>query len=296
MSPSEPTLDKLRQEIDQIDDDIHDLLMRRTRVVEKIRSIKGEDNSAYHRPAREATILRRLIGRHRGNFPKTSLVRLWREIMGALVRLQGPLEVAVFAPEDHAGYWDLARDQYGASTPMTAYPTVAQVVRAVSEGAASVGVLPWPHESSPDPWWRHLASQDAESLRIVARLPFAGEGDGRAKGLHAVAIARMPQEHTGDDHSLLVIETKGELSRSRFTEAMEAAGLEPGYVGEWQVSEDPESWLYLVEIGEFVAPDDPRMERLLESPENSIVRAIQAGGYAIPFGDEDLADRPGDGP
>lgn len=290
MASSASTLNRLRREIDQIDDDIHDLLMRRTAVVEQIRGTKGGDSTAYLRPAREALILRRLIKRHRGSFPKPALVRIWREIMAALVCLQGPLRVAVFAPEEYPGYWDLARDQFGASTPMTAFATVGQVMRAVSEGATSVGVLPWPHESSPDPWWRHLASREEDPIRIAARLPFAGEGDGRAKGLHAVAVARMAQERTGDDRSLLIIETKGEVSRSRFVAAMQAAGFDPSYIAEWQDNQDPNSWLHLIEIGDFVSPEDPRVGRLVGSEENAIVRAIQAGGYAVPLDEAELED------
>lgn len=291
MASPASTLNRLRQEIDQIDDDIHDLLMRRTAVVEQIRGIKGGDRAAYLRPGREALILRRLVKRHRGSFPKPALVRIWREIMAALVCLQGPLRVAVFAPEEYPGYWDLARDQFGASTPMTAFATVGQVMRAVGDRAASVGVLPWPHESSPDPWWRHLAAREEDPIRIAARLPFAGEGDGRAKGLHAVAVARIAQERTGDDRSLLILETRGEVSRSRFLAAMQAAGFEPSYIAAWQDNQDPNSWLHLVEIGDFVSPDDARVERLAGSEENAIVRALQAGGYAVPLDEAELEDR-----
>jgi chorismate mutase len=294
MPSSEQTLAKLRREIDEIDDDMHDLLMRRSSVVEKVRSLKGGDTGSYLRPAREAVIVRRLVNRGGGRFPKPALVRIWREIMAALVRLQGPFAVAVFAPDDHPGYWDLARDHFGASTPLAAHGSVGQVMRAVNAGEASVGVLPWPHEASPDPWWRHLASEEEDALRIVARLPFAGEANGRAEGLSAVAVARMAQEHTGRDRSLIIIETAGETSRSRLVSAMEADGLEPGFVAEWQDSADPNTWLRLVEIAQFVAPDDPRMGLLRERSDGSITRVMQVGGYAEPLGADELAEPGGD--
>ncbi|TAN57065.1 MAG: chorismate mutase, partial [Magnetospirillum sp.] len=89
MSQDSATLDQLRREIDRIDDTIHDLLMQRSAVVESIAAAKPAGRVTL-RPGREAAILRRLLGRHRGPFPKMALVRIWREIMGALVALQGP--------------------------------------------------------------------------------------------------------------------------------------------------------------------------------------------------------------
>ena len=94
------SLDALRREIDRIDDEIHDLLMRRAAVAGEIRRSKGPDNGSYLRLGREAAILRRLVARHSGSFPKPALVRIWREIMAALTQLQGPFSVAVFAPAE----------------------------------------------------------------------------------------------------------------------------------------------------------------------------------------------------
>ncbi|MGB8274348.1 MAG: chorismate mutase [Alphaproteobacteria bacterium] len=282
MASSGPTLDALRREIDEIDDGIHDLLMRRTAVVEKVRSHKGSDNGPFLRPAREAAILRRLVQRHTGNFPVAALVHIWREIMSALVRLQGPFSVAVFAPAEFPHYWDLARDHFGASTPMTRFSNVEQVVRAAGESGNTVGVLPWPHESKPEPWWRHLASEEPDALRVISRLPFLATG--RPDDPQAVAVAQMPQEPSGADRSLLAIATQAELSRSRFLSSAKAAGFAPQFVSEWQDSEPGAAWWYLIEIGEFLAADDPRLERLREAPDGSIWRVVRVGGYAEPLG------------
>jgi chorismate mutase len=40
MSPAEPNLATIRREIDSIDDSIHDLIMRRTSLIEQIRAAK----------------------------------------------------------------------------------------------------------------------------------------------------------------------------------------------------------------------------------------------------------------
>jgi chorismate mutase/prephenate dehydratase len=284
------TLDALRREIDRIDDEIHDLLMRRAEVVDEIRRSKGGRNGPYLRPGREAAILRRLLGRHEGNFPKVALVRIWREIIAALTQLQGPFSVAVFAPPDYPGYWDLARDHFGSTTPMIRHVSVDHVVRAASESPDTIGVLPYPHEASEDPWWRHLASEEPDALRIVARLPFAGQMSGRGENVTAMAIARMDPEPTGRDRSLFAVETANEVSRSHFISAMKKAGLDPRFVGEWRGGGGGAPFLHLVEVTDFVTTSDPRFETLREWQDGAIVRIIPVGGYAEPLGEAELAE------
>src|ERR1700730_11841719 len=85
MSSNKPTLDDLRRQIDAIDDQLHDLIMRRTEVVEAIGKEKKDGKVPPSRPGREAIILRRVAARHSGNFPAVALVRMWREMLAATV-------------------------------------------------------------------------------------------------------------------------------------------------------------------------------------------------------------------
>src|SRR5216683_8084320 len=166
MSTTPSDLTGLRRRLDEIDDRVHDLLVDRAEIVSLVAASKKDGNQPSFQPAREAEIIRRLVGRHHGAFPAATLVRMWREMLAATVRLQSPFSIAVFAPGDRQGFWDLARDHYGSNTPMAAYDGADQVIRAVADGAASAGVLPMPQESEPDPWWRHLLLTDETALRV----------------------------------------------------------------------------------------------------------------------------------
>src|SRR5262245_23985308 len=66
MTDPHPNLAALRQQIDAIDQQMHDLLMRRTEAVLGIAAAKRESGEAVLRPAREAQVLRRLLARHKG--------------------------------------------------------------------------------------------------------------------------------------------------------------------------------------------------------------------------------------
>ena len=60
-------LPALRAELDRIDNTIHDLLMQRAGVVEYV---ARSGKPAAFRPGREASIIRRLLGRHHGSLAR----------------------------------------------------------------------------------------------------------------------------------------------------------------------------------------------------------------------------------
>ena len=283
----EKSLDKLRSEIDRLDDELHDLLMKRAEVVERIGALKEDAQQVLLRPGREADIVRRIVARHGGRFPKQTVIRIWRELISGMCSIQGQVTAAVYMPERGAGYLELARDHYGAYTPMTVLRSAGQVVRAVAEGSATVGILPMPDREDAEPWWISLMGDSPDLPRIVTRLPFGGPGVGRGDGLEALVVARLNAGPTGYDRSWLGIETTPDVSRARLRSVLAAAGLEPTSLAATQRSED--ACLHLVEIAGPLASDDPRVTRLIERRE-PVVRCAHLGGYPVPLGPDDLSE------
>ncbi len=283
----EKQLEQLRAEVDRIDDAMQDLIIQRTELAMRIGGLKEPGLGGFLRPGRHAEILRRIIARHTGPFPKATLVRMWNEVHGALVGVQGPFSLAVYMPERGAGYLELARDQYGAYAAATVYRSVGQVVRAVADGLATVGIVPLPDREDVEPWWISLMPASPEIPRIVARLPFLGPGAGRGDGIEALAIARLSQDATGYDRTWLGVETVADVSRARLRASLAAAGLEPTHFASTQHFED--HWLHLVEISGYVGSDDRRIGRLVEK-DNPVQRTVCLGGYAVPLRPEELGD------
>lgn len=283
-------LKALRREIDQIDDKMHDLLMKRADVVRNIGKAKGRttaDGNAL-RPAREAEILRRLVRRHSGPYPKRVLVRLWREMMSGFTAMQGPYSLAVLGEEGeqcHMGA--LAQAHFGSQTPLKIMASARRVIDAVRSGTASIGVLPLPRRDDEAPWWPHLSSTDPSAPRIVGRLPFAPENDGGV-GIEALAIGVMPQEETGDDRCLFVVEAEDDIRLTGFERVLKSVGLDPVTTAVWADESKPEIWLYLAEIEGCISPGGNRAATLLEAMEGAI-RIIPLGGYAVPLARDDMA-------
>ncbi len=285
MTGPSASLESLRHDIDAIDDQLHDLLMRRTEVAERIGALKNQTESdVFIRPAREADIMRRLIRRHRGRFPASVVVRLWREMMAATSRLQGPFTVAVHAPEKSVGYWDLARDHYGSSTHMTLHRLAKRVVRAVVDGTATVGVLPFPEDDDEDPWWPGLIATGERMPRVIAQLPFIDNDDRRFDPLSALAIAQTDQGKTGNDVSLVAVEANAEISRASLKQAFVSANFPANDIAVWRESDTAEARFHLIEVADYVAPDDPRLDAVAADTGDQIIRIIGLGGYAVPLG------------
>ena len=273
-------LEELRRSLDRIDDKLQDLLIERAEIIARVAASKKEGNLAAFQPGREAEIMRRLVARHRGNFPVATLVRMWREMLAATVRLQSPFAVAVYAPSEAQGFWDLARDHYGSNIPMSAYCSTGPVIRAVTEGQSSVGVLPMPQEGEPHPWWRHLLSKDENAPRVVARLPFGPRGNARNDGTDALAIGRAAAQETGGDRTLLATESAAEISRGRIFRILTSLGLLCTFFAS---CEHLGGALDLIEIDGFVPISDPRLDGFRAQLGGELQRLLPLGGYAVPL-------------
>ncbi len=213
-------LDDLRRQIDEIDDALHDLLMRRADVVAPGRRGQGQGARRRRllRPGREAVILRRLVARHHGPLPPAALVRLWREMIAATccacrARSSSPSMRRTTRP---ALLGSGPRIISARHTPLTAIETVGQVLRAVMRTARPpCGVLPMPAGGRPRALVAAVCAATSRARPAVfARLPFGDRGSIRRPEVEALAIGRVVPETTGDDRSLLVLEAVPELSRS----------------------------------------------------------------------------------
>ena len=283
MDPSAPPLEDLRADIDRIDQNVLDLLIDRSAVVRRIGEVKGDllDGRPALRPAREAQILRRLAERSRGRFPTDVLVRVWGELLAAHTRLQVPLAVTVFARQEEVlRVWDLARAHFGSATPMTWVDRPIQALRSLSDGNATVAVLPLPGDD--DPWWVSLVSEQDLRLRAFARLPFVAGPESDGDEVRALAIGQLDLEASGDDLMLLAIEADPGLSRGRLRELLSAAGLEPGWASVWRPPSPPQA-LHLVEVDGFVTDGDERITDLRKAARGEVLRVVPVGGYARPL-------------
>jgi chorismate mutase len=286
MAPDGKTLDDLRREIDQIDDSLHDLLIRRAAVSLDIAKVKQPANGGHTalagamRPAREAAILRRLLARHKGELPPAVVVGIWRQIIAASLHAQAKYEVHVFGGAGLTGFLDLAHTYFGSLAPIRMHSRVSQVVNACAEEANSLGIVPLPELEEPGAaWWAKLAASGQAGPRVIARLPFVTNGE---EAVSAYAIGAIEQEASGDDTTLLVLEIAPGLSRTKLRSLLREAGLDANIVAAGRISEKNAPDEILAEVKGFIAKDDPRLIRLGLAAGEAVFRIDPIGGYANP--------------
>jgi chorismate mutase-like protein len=272
-----PELAALRAEIDRLDDSIHDLLMQRASVVGQVAEL-GRRGKVPFRPGREAAIIRRLLARHTGKLPRRALYRLWREIYAAFIAIETPFAIAVCDADGGGGFTALAREHFGALTPMRTHRSPAQAIGEVSAGAVTAAVLPAPQEEEAAPWWVALLHRDAPSVHVVARLPFwaAPRPEGAPVGAAWVVAAAAP-DASGADRSLLGFQIAVQTSRARLSAALAEAGLPARQMLLRRDPRGPDA-VGLVELDGYMTQDDPRLRRLAAV----VQRPVVLGGYALP--------------
>ncbi len=287
MSTDPTPLDLLRREIDEIDTSIHDLIMRRAQLAQRIRAAKGP-GAPHLRPGREAEVVRNLVARHSGEIPKSVLVKIWREIISVFIHLQGPLAVAAFAPERGPSLEGLAREHFSVLTSINGYVSSTSVLRALTEGDSTIGVLPLPESDSCESWWPKLARSGDMTPRVIARLPFAAASPQETEVPEALVVSLVRQEASGHDRSYLVMEASEPLSQSAVRSLLELAGFE---VRSLQFSDEGlDRRFYLAEVEGFVDDEEPRLGRLMAVGADTLRQVWCIGSYAVPLSTEELAE------
>ena len=286
VNPDKQALADLRAHIDRIDAVLHDLLHERAEIIDQVRKIKGKQH-IYIRPGREAQMLRALAGRPQGKIPEGLVVRLWREMISAFTLQEGAFKVAVTVPAKGEDLWDIARDYYGAFTPLLEVPSAAAAIKAVQTEKATIAVVPFPQESDKDSWWSLLANDKKNVLTVFASLPFetmkAGRSNARNAMPNALVIGKLYPELTGDDNSFLALQCV-HVPESEMKRLLGKAGYKVRQVLA-QSSGRAESApvLYLVETEGYVGRSDTRLSRLRAMLGSRLQHLAPLGGYATPL-------------
>jgi chorismate mutase/prephenate dehydratase len=131
-------IDRLRAEIDRIDDELIAALNRRAELARSIGEAKG--GKAAYRPERETEILRRITARQ-GALGAERLAAIFREIISACRGLEGAIRVSYLGPEGTFSE-QAVRKHFGRAVEALAEASVDDAFRRCESGAAHFTVVP----------------------------------------------------------------------------------------------------------------------------------------------------------
>ena len=273
----------LRARLDAVDEQLHDLLMRRAEIVEGVARDGVLKTGAKIRPGREAKILRRLLARHAGSMPPQAVTRVWREIFAASLVIEGGQVIAVCDGEGGADRMALAREHFGPLTPVRRHHNPAQTLADVARDTAQLAVLPAPtqDDDAHGGWWEMLTGHGQHRLFVIAKLPFwSKRAEGSPQGV-AFVVAGIPPDESGADRSMVALVLAADTSRTRVASLLTEAGFTPGQF--WLRRMPGDSRIRaLVEVDGVIEDEDPRLAAIAGLEGKPFV----VGAYAMPYVEE----------
>ncbi len=139
-------LGEVRVRIDAVDERLLELLSERADLVARVADAKRENGISTVDPERENAVLRRLLERGAGRFPREAILAVFREIMSASVSLQATVTVAYLGPAGTFSHL-AARTLFGYAPAYLEEATIEGVFDAVARERASYGVVPLENSS-----------------------------------------------------------------------------------------------------------------------------------------------------
>ncbi len=134
-------IEKLREKINGVDDQILELLNTRADIVKEIGKSKVKNSLNFYDPAREERILTRLQKKNKGSFPNASIVAVFREIISASLSLEKPLKIFYLGPE--ATFTHIAAlKKFGFAATLNSMISLKQIFSALERDQADYGVVP----------------------------------------------------------------------------------------------------------------------------------------------------------
>jgi chorismate mutase/prephenate dehydratase len=131
-------LDKLRKEIDRIDDELLAALERRAGVAQKVGALKG--SAPAYRPERESEVLRRVSSSTK-ILPPERAAAIFREIISACRGLEEAIRVAYLGPEGTFSE-QAVRKHFGSAVAANPMASVDDAFRSAESGATQFTVVP----------------------------------------------------------------------------------------------------------------------------------------------------------
>lgn len=134
-------INKLREEINKIDDKILNLLNKRAKVAITIGRNKEKRGISVYMPHRERDVVNSLIKKNPGPLSSEVLKNIYREIISASLNIQKKLTIAYLGPEATYTH-EAATKKFGLSSDYIPLINMKEIFSAVEKDIADFGVVP----------------------------------------------------------------------------------------------------------------------------------------------------------
>ncbi|MEM7107355.1 MAG: prephenate dehydratase [Bacteroidota bacterium] len=211
-------LDKIRKEIDGIDQKLLVLLNQRMDLVKEVGQVKKNTNSSIYRPEREKAIIQRLSDLNTGKLNRQAIEAIFLEIFAVSRNIELPEKVAYLGPEGSFTH-QAAEGRFGAMSEYLPLKNIQSVFEAVTSQRVKYGVIPI--ENNQQGIVGETMSQlSSTRINIVAEVPipihfsFASLNENLAEVTHVYSkdiafrqCAKFLKEYTENNAVMIPVES-----------------------------------------------------------------------------------------
>lgn len=273
-----------REQIDEIDLKILNLLKDRMEIVKNVGELKKSYNEKFYiRANREADMIKNLVNLADNKFPKSTIINIWRKIITSANMSEQALRIAIHNPRNITDYTYLVREYYNNDVPIINYDSANSVVAELENQQAQIGIFALPDsnedfdkkEDTKENWWISLANNRI-GLKVFAKIPFVefAQKDKNSNSIQLVAVAIKEAEKSISDKTLITIETGREVNKSAILSAFKEVVLEGKILKSAQVMQFDGIKFHLIEIEGFYLENDAVFKKLSQSKIKPFIKVL----------------------
>ncbi len=284
----EMALGALRDQIDQIDNQIISLFAQRMEIIAKVSELKkGNHEKFFIKSSREADMVKALAKKVTANFPKLAIVNIWRKIITVANMTEQPIRIAIHNPKNIPDYAYLVKDYYSEAVPLYISDSATSVISELEKNEAQIGIFALPENVYEEPnkqaaqenWWIALANNRL-GLKVFAKIPFVEflDEDKNRDQIKLVAVAAKEPEKSSDDNSLLYVEANKEIPKSQILAVLKEFNLQGKILKVVSLHQLDGLMFYLIEVAGFYLESDEAIKNFSSSKIKPYVKIL--GHYA----------------
>jgi chorismate mutase len=278
------TLALFREQIDEIDLKILNLLKDRMEVIKNVGDLKKSYNEKFYiRSNREADMIKNLVNLAENKFPKSAIINIWRKIITTANMNEQELRIAIHNPKNISDYKYLIREYYNNDVPIINYDSANSVVSDLENNNAQIGIFALPSsndesdkkEDTKENWWISLANNRI-GLKIFAKIPFVEfeQKDKNTNSIQLVATAIKEPEKSNSDNTIITIETSKEVSKSAILSALKEVELDGKILKSAQIIQFDGIKFHLIELKGFYLENDEILKKFSQTKIKPYIKVL----------------------
>ena len=278
------TLALFREQIDEIDLKILNLLKDRMAVIKNVGDLKKSYNEKFYiRSNREADMIKNLVNLAENKFPKSAIINIWRKIITTANMNEQELRIAIHNPKNISDYTYLIREYYNNDVPIINYDSANSVVSDLENNNAQIGIFALPNsndesdkkEDTKENWWISLANNRI-GLKIFAKIPFVEfeQKDKNVNSIQLVATAIKEPEKSNSDNTIITIETSKEITKSAILSALKEVELDGKILKSAQIIQFDGIKFHLIELKGFYLENDEILKKFSQTKIKPYIKVL----------------------